>query len=133
MYCAFRLGVSDILFSVFTPYPGSELFEKLRREKKLIVDDNYFKKLIVQFDFTKGDSYCENISAPMIVILRFLGFSMCYLTIYITRPKMVYRLIKNIFQKRFLPNNILEQRLFEFYLRWKLNKRSRENKSLKKA
>ena len=23
MYCAIRLGVSDILFSVFAPYPGS--------------------------------------------------------------------------------------------------------------
>jgi radical SAM superfamily enzyme YgiQ (UPF0313 family) len=132
MYCSFRFGISDILFSVFTPYPGSELFEKLKKEKKLTVNDNYFKKLIVQFDFTKGDSYCENISATTIVILRFLAFTLCYTIIYITRPKMIYKLFKNIFQKKFFPNNILEQRLFEFYLRYKLKKKAKENLSLKK-
>ena len=31
---------------MFSPYPGSELFEKLKKEKKLSVDDNYFRKLI---------------------------------------------------------------------------------------
>jgi len=36
MYLAFRLGVSDINYMTFTPYPGSELFEKLKKEKKFI-------------------------------------------------------------------------------------------------
>ena len=58
MYCALRLGVSDILFSLFAPYPGSELFEKLKKEQKLKVNDNYFEKLHAHFDFTKQDSYC---------------------------------------------------------------------------
>ena len=132
MYCALRFGISDILFSTFTPYPGSELFEKLKKEKKITVNDNYFKKLIVQFDFTKGDSYCENVSATTIAILRFLAFSLCYTTIYITKPKMIYKLIKNLFQRRFSPNNIFEQRIFEYYLRYKLNKQAKEHSSLRR-
>ena len=122
MYCALRLGVSDILFSVFAPYPGSELFEKLKKEKKLKVDDNYFEKLHAQFDFTKQDSYCEHVSGRMLMFIRFFGFLLSYLTIYISRPHRIYKLLKNIFQKKFSANNLLEQRLYEFYIRYKFKK-----------
>ena len=122
MYCALRLGVSDILFSVFAPYPGSELFEKLKKEKKLKVDDNYFEKLHAQFDFTKQDSYCEHVSGRMLMFIRFFGFLLSYLTIYISRPHRIYKLLKNIFQKKFSANNLLEQRLYEFYIRFKFKK-----------
>jgi len=125
-YCAFRFGVSDINFAIFSPYPGSELFEKLQKEKKLKVDDNYFNKLHAQFDFTKGDSYCAHISGKMLIFLRLLGFSLSYLNIYITRPKRIYGLLKNIWRKNFFANNLLEQRFYEFYLRFKMKRRQKK-------
>ena len=125
MYCAIRLGVSDILFSVFAPYPGSELFEKLKKEKKLKVNDKYFEKLHAQFDITKTDSYCEHVSGKMLIFLRFLGFSLSYITIYISRPKRIYKLLKSVFQKKFFADNLFEQRLYEFYLRTKLKKQQK--------
>ena len=33
---------------MFSPYPGSELYEKLKKEKKINIDDNYFKNLSYQ-------------------------------------------------------------------------------------
>jgi radical SAM superfamily enzyme YgiQ (UPF0313 family) len=119
VYCALRLGVSDILFSVFSPYPGSELFEKLKKEKRIKVDDDYFKGLHAQFDFTKGDSYCEKVSGRTLTILRLIGFAMCYATIYISRPKRIFALLKSIIQGKFFAKNLFEQRIYEFYLRFK--------------
>ncbi len=126
MYCAFRLGVSDILFSVFAPYPGSELFEKLKKEKKLKMNDLYFEKLHAQFDLTKPDSYCENVSGKTLIFLRFLGFSLSYLTIYISRPQRIFKLLKNMFRNKFFADNLLEQRLYELYLRFRLKRKQKK-------
>ena len=122
VYCAFRLGVSDILFSVFSPYPGSELFNKLEKEKKIKVDDNYFQALHAQFDFTKADAYCEKVSGRKLALLRLVGFVLCYATIYISRPKRILGLIKSLVQGKFFAKNLFEQRMYEFYLRFKQKK-----------
>ncbi len=101
------------------------LFEKLKKEKKLKVNDKYFEKLHAQFDITKADSYCEHVSGKMLIFLRFLGFSLSYITIYISRPKRIYKLLKSVFQKKFFADNLFEQRLYEFYLRTKLKKQQK--------
>ena len=126
IYCSFRFGIYDVNFAMFSPYPGSELFEKLKKEKKLSVDDNYFRKLMAYQDVTQPHSYCEHVSGRTIAILRFIGFSFCYIGIYITRPKRIYKLFKSFFQKEFFPSNLFEQRVFDFYVRLKLNKKAKK-------
>ena len=103
------------------------MFEKLKKEKKIKIDDNYFKALHAQFDFTKGDSYCENVSGRTLAILRLVGFALCYATIYISRPKRIFSLFKSIIQGKFFAKNLFEQRIYEFYLRFK-QKRERKIK-----
>ena len=121
VYCAFRYGVSDINFAIFVPYPGSELFEELKKKKKVEVNDVYFNKLHAQFDFTKGDSYCEKVPGTILMILRLMAFLLSYTSIYIARPIRIFRLIKNIFSgKEFFATNLLEQRIYEFFLRKKM-------------
>jgi radical SAM superfamily enzyme YgiQ (UPF0313 family) len=126
IYSTFIFGVSDINIAIFTPYPGSELFEKLKTRKKFKIDDTYFKKLIVQFDVTKGDSYCEHVSGRMLVFLRILGFLLSYITIYLSRPVRIFKLIKNLFQKEFFANNLLEQRIYDMYVRYKIGKKTKK-------
>ena len=121
-YCALRFGVLDVNYAIFSAYPGSELFEKLKKEKKLNVDDNYFKNLSYQ-DVTQTFSYCEHISGKMLAFLRFFGFSLSYITIYISRPIRIYNFFKNFFQKNFFPSNLFEQRIYDFYVRLKLKKK----------
>jgi len=126
IYSVFRYGVSDVNIAVFAPYPGSELFEELKVKKKFKMDDDYFKKLMVQFDITKGDSYCEHVSGKVLVFLRILGFSLSYLTLYISRPLRIYRLFKNLFKKDFFANNLLEQRFYDMYVRYKIGKTTKK-------
>ena len=126
IYCSFRFGIYDVNFAMFSPYPGSELFEKLKREKKLSIDDNYFRKLMAYQDVTQPHSYCERVSGRTIAILRFIGFSLCYIGIYITRPTRIYKLFKSFFRKEFFPSNLFEQRIFDFYVRLKLNKKAKK-------
>ena len=126
IYCSFRFGIYDVNFAMFSPYPGSELFEKLKKEKKLDLDDDYFEKLMAYQDFTQPHTYCENVSGRTLAVLRFVGFSLCYLGIYITRPKRIYRLFKSLFQKDFFPGNLFEQRVYDFIVRLKLNKEAKK-------
>jgi radical SAM superfamily enzyme YgiQ (UPF0313 family) len=126
IYSVFRYGVSDVNIAVFAPYPGSELFEELKAKKKFKIDDDYFKKLMVQFDITKGDSYCEHVSGKVLVFLRILGFSLSYLTLYISRPLRIYKLFKNLFKKDFFANNLLEQRFYDMYVRYKIGKTTKK-------
>ncbi len=118
--CAIRYGVSDINFAIFAPYPGSELFKQLELKNKVKLDDSYIKKLLVQFDLTKSFSYCNNVPGTTLMILRFLGFSFSYLTIYLSRPQKIYRLINNIFKKKFTANSLIEQRVYDMIIRSRL-------------
>jgi len=126
IYCSLRFGIYDVNYAMFSPYPGSELFEKLKNEKKINMDDDYFKKLMAYMDVTQAHSYCENVSGKTISILRFLGFSLSYISIYISRPTRIYKLFKNFFQKKFSPSNLFEQRVYDFYTRIKLNKKTKK-------
>ena len=109
---------------MFSPYPGSELYEKLKKEKKLKIDDNYFKKLMVYMDITQSQSYSEHVSGTMLIFLRFVGFSLSYIVIYLSR---LYRLFRNFFRKDFFPNNLFEQRVYDYYVRLKLTKTVKSN------
>ena len=126
IYCSLRFGVYDVNYAMFSPYPGSELFTKLKKEKKLDLDDDYFKKLMAYQDVTQPYSYCENVSGRTMSVLRFIGFSLCYISIYISRPVRIYKLLKNLFRKEFFPNNLFEQRVYDFYTRLKLNKKAKK-------
>ena len=90
------------------------------------MDDNYFEKLLVQYDITKGESFCENVSGRMLMVLRILGFSLSYITIYISRPNRIYKFLRNLFKKEFVANNLFEQRLYDLYVRFKLNRQTKK-------
>jgi len=126
IYCSFRFGIYDVNYAMFSPYPGSELFEKLKKENKLDLDDDYFKKLMAYQDVTQPHSYCEHVSGRTISVLRFIGFSLSYIAIYISRPIRIYRLLKSFFQKEFFPSNLFEQRVYDFFTRLKLNKKTKK-------
>ncbi len=76
-------------------------------------------------DVTQPYSYCDNVSGRTLSIIRFAGFSLSYAAIYLSRPIRIYRLIKNLFKKEFFPSNLFEQRVYDFYVRLKLNKKEK--------
>ena len=124
-YCGLRYGIADVNYAVFSPYPGSEIFEKLKKEKKINMDDNYLKSLMSYQDMTLTSSYCEKVSGRMLSITRFMGYSLSYISIYISRPSRIYKFFKLFFQKDFSPANLFEQRIYDFYIRLKLERKTR--------
>ena len=75
-------------------------------------------------DVTQPYSYCDNLSGRTLSILRFIGFSLSYISIYVSRPIRIYKLVKNLFKEQFFPSNLFEQRVYDFYVRLKLNKKT---------
>ena len=91
------------------------------------MDDDYFKRLMAYHDITRPYAYCDHVSGRMILILKFIGYSFSYITIYISRPIRIYRLFRNFFRKDFFPNNLFEQRVYDYYVRLKLTKKVKSN------
>lgn len=94
--CAW-LGVHDSSFSLFVPYPGSELYLKLVAEKKLEpMSDDYFNSLIPFADLEHARSFNPHISDRQLVWTRFIYFVVFYGTMYLRRPQRLLRLIMNL-------------------------------------
>ena len=95
--CAW-LGVHDSSFSLFVPYPGSELYRKLVDEKKLEpMSDDYFNSLIPFADLEHARSFNPSISDRQLVWIRFIYFVVFYGTMYVRRPTRFFRLLINLF------------------------------------
>ena len=69
---------------------------------------------------TKSFSYCNYVPGFLLMIFRFLGFSISYLIIYLSRPKKILMLFLNIFKSKFVANSLIEQRVYDMLVRRKL-------------
>ena len=91
----------DCLISAFTPYPGSELFEELRRDGTIpTLDDSYFKDLLLQFDATVNTSYCRHVGGRELGYYRILGMSLFYLISFARSPRRGLRVLAALFNRR---------------------------------
>ena len=58
------IGVEDAPIYMFSPYPGSALFEQLRESRHIgELDDAYFDTLLAQMDLGVTETYCESVPA----------------------------------------------------------------------
>lgn len=94
-------GVHDVSISPFSPYPGSELFDDLRREGRLPadLDDQYFWDLASYTDITSSISWSEHISDRALGRYRILGMAMFYVLGYLFRPWRVLRTLRNLWTR----------------------------------
>jgi len=114
-------GSEDCTFTKFSPYPGSELYRRLRDENKIPPpDDDYIRSLAGFMDFTKTESYCNQVNGRVLTFLAFAMHGVFYSIAYLTHPKRILRAIGNLTKKRFKPSNVLEQRLYDVFVREKL-------------
>lgn len=112
---AARIGVHDCLVSVFTPYPGSELFDELCQSKVInTVNDDYFNSLTMQFSFAVKVSYCKYLGAWETAAYRVIGMSMFYIVSLISHPKRAVRLFQALYKSDIAPVTVLEQRVNDF-------------------
>jgi anaerobic magnesium-protoporphyrin IX monomethyl ester cyclase len=112
------MKVHDCNISAFAPYPGSELFDELQRENAFgRIDDEYFATLMTQFDFTVTKTFCRHVSSWEILFYRVMGMTIFYVLSYLRCPGRLVRLAKSVFQRRFQPRSLFEQRVYDFIVR----------------
>ena len=81
------------------------------------IDDEYFGVLMTQFDFTVTRTFCRHVSSWEIVAYRIAGMSLFYGLSYLRSPSKLFRLAGSLFQKRFQPRSLFEQRIYDFAVR----------------
>jgi hypothetical protein len=87
--------------SLFSPYPGSELYHELRKSGRIPeLSDEYFLGLCAYKDFAQSVSYTDGLSPRVLNIYRILGFLVFYGTQYAVRPWRMARLLMNLVQHR---------------------------------
>lgn len=113
------IKTQDANLSLFSPYPGSELFNQMDKEGHFgKIDDQYFKNLINQFDLTVPSSFCKKVSGLELMIYRTLGFAVFYSLSYLRCPSRIVRLMKMLFSKEpFKAHSLFEQRIFDLKTR----------------
>jgi radical SAM superfamily enzyme YgiQ (UPF0313 family) len=119
-------GVADCNITLFSPYPGSQVYEEMRAEGVLgEPNDEYFRRLVVQFDFTSSVSYCKRVAPRTLATLRFVGLSLFYVFAYLSTPRRLVRLMRSASSERFQPYNLFEQRIYDFWRRRQLKRDGR--------
>lgn len=91
------VGLHDITFVPFVPYPGTELYADLLKEGRIPpMSESYFNSLMIHSDLTKANSYNKTFDSRAIIFLRFFFLSSFYLSNYLFRPMRAVRMIKNV-------------------------------------
>jgi radical SAM superfamily enzyme YgiQ (UPF0313 family) len=93
-------GVHDVSVFPFSPYPGSELFEFVRRRGDVVLNDDYFISLSQYTDPRYTKSYCENLSPLVLRTLCLFAMGIFYLISYSRRPSRFIQLLKNVLVKK---------------------------------
>jgi radical SAM superfamily enzyme YgiQ (UPF0313 family) len=101
------LGLHDMSISPFSPYPGSELFENLRKSGKIKdFTDEYFYSLAAYTDLSKTVSLSEFVGNRALGFYRIFGMLLFYGVSYLIRPWRLITTVRNV-----LFSNTQESRL----------------------
>jgi radical SAM superfamily enzyme YgiQ (UPF0313 family) len=96
-----KAGVHDMSISLFSPYPGSQLYNELRAAGGIPeLSDEYFLSLGAYKDFSQCISYTEGLSPKILNLYRLAGFVVFYGTQYAARPWRILRVLQNLVQHR---------------------------------
>ncbi len=91
-----KKGIDECVVSLFVPLPGSELFNKLCKQNRIQVNEQFFKSLVAQGDLSKSESWSEEVSDAELSLYRILGYSLFHVTRFFFHPVNVFRSIINV-------------------------------------
>lgn len=95
------IGVQDVTIQPFSAYPGSELFDRLRKENRIpILDDQYYYALADYSDLSKAISWSEHLSNRSLLWFRTIGMLSFYVLGYLVRPWRFFRVAYNLLRGR---------------------------------
>jgi anaerobic magnesium-protoporphyrin IX monomethyl ester cyclase len=99
---ASRAGVHDMSPAIFSPYPGSELFEQLKEQGKInMLNDDYFLEILNADTFFQNHFYNSNLSKYTLRIYVFIYLFAFYFSNFLLHPKRLIKTIQNIINKKY--------------------------------
>ena len=91
------VGVGDVGVWTFSAYPGSEIFNDLKKQNRLPeFNDDYFTSLLSYSDLKNVVSWNEHFPNTTLKYLRLFGLILFYAVSYTVRPVRLFRNIRNI-------------------------------------
>jgi len=114
-------GANDMAMAVFTPYPGSALYDQLTKEGKVdIYNDQSIIEIINSYDLWPNKVYSKNMSETTVKLYVFLALITFYGTNYLFRPKRLFITLRNIITQKH--ESRLEQILYKNFFKSILTK-----------
>jgi len=89
-------GATDASPSMFSPYPGSALFNELVTRKELALSDQYFEGIVFSQSLHTFKNYNRNNNRTTMVIMLMLAYLAFYVSNYLFRPIRAFRLVMNV-------------------------------------
>jgi radical SAM superfamily enzyme YgiQ (UPF0313 family) len=113
------IGVDDAPMTMFTPYPGTELYEELRAKGKIkTMDEAYHSSLACYMDLSVSSRYCEAVGPWELNAYRVLGLAAFYAVSFLSRPRRLLRTALNLLRGR--SEAVFEQRVLDWFKRRRL-------------
>ncbi len=112
----FRLavgGVDEVTINIFSPYPGTELFQELLDQGRVTLSDDYFLRLTsLNSDYTAVNPLTvnETMSARELAFYRLAFMLTNYAIGYLLHPTRIWRTLRNLFSDHH-SSTVLEHRL----------------------
>ncbi len=95
------LGVHDVGVTLFSPYPGSAIFQELRAAGRLgELTDDFFLDLGAYKDLSRSRSLAVGVGPRLLNLYRLLAFLVFYGTQFACRPWRLVRLVGNFLSGR---------------------------------
>jgi radical SAM superfamily enzyme YgiQ (UPF0313 family) len=93
------LGVDEVSINIFSPYPGSALFDEIHGKQALTLDDAYFLSLTsLNSDYTRFQpiTFNPNMPAAELAFYRLFFMASNYLLGYLLYPSRILRTIRSV-------------------------------------
>jgi anaerobic magnesium-protoporphyrin IX monomethyl ester cyclase len=89
-------GAADASPSIFSAYPGSDMFDELLERNEVKISDDYFIKIVFSQSLHHLNNYNRYYSKSLMTFLLLLGYLVFYGSNYIFRPVRMFRLFVNL-------------------------------------
>jgi len=109
------IGVHETAVWTFSAYPGSEIYNKLLKENKIVHTDEYFLRLLSYADPLNTVSWSNHFSKTKLQYLMITGLLLFYTTSYLARPLRLVNNIVNVIKNK--PKSRLEHILIKIFSR----------------
>ncbi|MBX3411182.1 MAG: B12-binding domain-containing radical SAM protein [Pirellulales bacterium] len=104
------VGVHDVGIFLFSPYPGSQLFNELRSDGIVgELNDDYFQSLVNFMDPTSTVAFSKHVSGRELAFWRGIGMLTFFGLSYLVRPWRFFHFVKSVVTND--SRTVLEQRV----------------------